>query len=81
MGFHVGFGLFTERNEWWKLFTILHGLVMILFITSALAIFMALLSNKASEVLLPHCRERVLMHANRKLRSYPFANHLMFAGG
>ena len=63
MGFHVGFGLFTERNEWWKLFTILHGLVMILFITSALAIFMALLSNKASEVLLPHCRERVLMHA------------------
>lgn len=64
MGFHVGYGLFTERNELWKLFTILHGLVMILFITSALAIFMARLSNKATEVPLSLCRERVL-HATR----------------
>jgi hypothetical protein len=65
MGFHVGYGLFTERNELWKLFTILHGLVMILFITSALAIFMARLSNKATEVPLSLCRERALMHATR----------------
>jgi hypothetical protein len=65
MGFHVGYGLFTERNEWWKLFTILHGLVMILFITSALAIFMERLSHKASEVPLSLCRERALMHATR----------------